>query len=889
MYRLLGNSVIRLWPAILLGWVIALVALKLSAPNWQDVIEEGEFAFLPSEMPSLAGERQYEDAWGEPFASNIALVVRRERTKLNEQDRDFIVNVLKPRLIEIVERIGLPEPNAQTNESIQAAMTGESDGSGADDEESLEKQIKTFDLTGWQKILDSSDGTATMVVINLKTEFFNHKNIPLIDAIADLIERDGELYEKETNGTSSVPPGLELALSGSATVGRDMMRAATESSKATELWTVILVVALLLIIYRAPILAIIPLATVAVATNFSLAFLTVLADHGIVSLFNGIEVYAKILCYGAGVDYCLFLIARFKEELDDGVETAEAVSGSIAKVGEALVASAGTVICGIGMMIFADFGKFRQAGIAITIGLVVVLIASLTFTPALLRLSGRWAFWPHVATRRVRSSGGWVSSTGLMASLLRKNVFQAIWQKTSEIILEKPAFVLTLSVALMLPFSVIAVVCFDNLSYGLLSELPQDTTSVLGAKAIQKHYPDGIAGPVTLLLHNPDMNFDDEESQEFVNKLVESLYERKDELKLADIRSVVHPFGIAIHKEEQKDSDKDDGGENSPKGLSGLDLVRFLAERRIIRAKAQEHYISKTDSFNGSMTQIDFVSTDNPFSRDSIRQFVELKEDVLAEARKFLSTDATLNVYGIGPTASIRDLKTVTDRDQRVVDSLVLLGIFLILVALLRQVTIPVYLILSVFFSYLVTLGATFTFFFALDPSGFTGLDWKVPTFLFTILIAVGEDYNIFLMTRIREEQVTHGPVKGVAIALTRTGSIISSCGIIMAGTFSSLLAGTLAGMHQLGFALAFGVLLDTFVVRPILVPAFLVLYYEGRLGILKPPGDLAPAAQSSSQVHPATTTENPATAASDPSADDPADSTDSPDTSVPPSVESKA
>lgn len=880
MYRLLGNSVVRLWPAILLGWVVALVALKLSAPNWQDVIEEGEFAFLPHEMPSLAGERQYEDAWGEPFASNIALVVRRERTKLNEQDRDFIVDVLKPRLVEIVERIGLPEPSDQTTESTEAAATTDSE-SGNDDEESIEKKIKTFNLTGWQKILDSSDGTATMVVINLKTEFFNAKNIPLIDAIAELIERDGELYQKDASGKSPVPPGLELALSGSATVGRDMMRAATESSKATELWTVILVVSLLLIIYRAPVLAIIPLATVGVATEFSLAFLTVLADHGIVSLFNGIEVYVKVLCYGAGVDYCLFLIARFKEELDDGVETAEAVSGSIAKVGEALVASAGTVICGIGMMIFADFGKFRQAGIAISIGLIIVLIASLTFTPALLRLAGRWSFWPHVATRRVRSSGGWVSATGLMASLLRKNVFQTIWQKTSEVILEKPAFVLTLSVALMLPFSVIAVVCFDNLSYGLLSELPQDTTSVLGAKAIQKHYPDGIAGPVTLLLHNPEMNFQDEDSQEFVNKLVESLYERKDELNLADIRSVVHPFGIAIARAEEA-TQKDDS-EGPAKPFNPLAAI----ERRATLFKAQQHYISQTESFDGSMTQIDFVSSDDPFSRDSIRQFVELKEDVLAEARKFLSTDATLNVYGIGPTASIRDLKTVTDRDQRVVDALVLMGIFLILVALLRQITIPVYLIVSVFFSYLVTLGATFAFFYALDPSGFAGLDWKVPTFLFTILIAVGEDYNIFLMTRIREEQITHGPVKGVAIALTRTGSIISSCGIIMAGTFSSLLAGTLAGMHQLGFALAFGVLLDTFVVRPILVPAFLVLYYEGRLGILKPPGELSSVGATGPSLE--SQSEESATIAADEPADDSVDASGSGNAAVPPSVESKA
>ncbi|TXT18030.1 MAG: putative drug exporter of the RND superfamily [Planctomycetota bacterium] len=213
---------------------------------------------------------------------------------------------------------------------------------------------------------------------------------------------------------------------------------------------------------------------------------------------------------------------------------------------------------------------------------------------------------------------------------------------------------------------------------------------------------------------------------------------------------------------------------------------------------------------------------------------------------------AGLELFTLGPTASIRDLKAVTDRDQIRIDILVLGGVFLILIALLRRFTISLYLIVSVFFSYLVTLGVTFAMFWAMDPSGFAGLDWKVPMFLFTILIAVGEDYNIFLMTRIDEEQHLHGPTAGVIAALQKTGSIISSCGIIMAGTFCSLLAGSLVGLHQLGFALAFGVLLDTFVVRPILVPAFLVLLYDGRLKsvkcLLARTATLSPAATEATQ-----------------------------------------
>jgi RND superfamily putative drug exporter len=228
------------------------------------------------------------------------------------------------------------------------------------------------------------------------------------------------------------------------------------------------------------------------------------------------------------------------------------------------------------------------------------------------------------------------------------------------------------------------------------------------------------------------------------------------------------------------------------------------------------------------VTRLEITAEVDPFSRDSMDHLTRLENEINRVLPEELKSGT--KIFVSGSAASIRDLKEVTDRDQIRIDLLVVVSVFVILALLLRKIALCTYLILTVLFSYLVALGATYSFFSLTDPQ-FAGLDWKVPMFLFTILIAVGEDYNIFLMTRIEEEQVDHGPVKGVVEALSKTGRIISSCGIIMAGTFASLCAGSLKGMVQLGFALAFGVLLDTFVVRPVLVPAYMVLLHSGRFG----------------------------------------------------------
>jgi RND superfamily putative drug exporter len=227
-------------------------------------------------------------------------------------------------------------------------------------------------------------------------------------------------------------------------------------------------------------------------------------------------------------------------------------------------------------------------------------------------------------------------------------------------------------------------------------------------------------------------------------------------------------------------------------------------------------------------TRLDLILQQSPFARQSVADLDKVEQAIRAGLPAGLGQDTDL--YLVGTTASVRDLGVVMQSDRVRIELLVLASVFVILVLLLRRLVVSLYLLLSVLFSYYSTLGVTFVVFWLLDPAGFSGIDWKVAIFLFTILIAVGEDYNIFLMARVDEEERRHGPLSGISQALVRTGPIISSCGIIMAGTFATLMAGSLTEMKQLGFALSFGVLLDTFVVRPILVPAFLILWQSRRL-----------------------------------------------------------
>jgi len=809
MFLKLGNLINRLWPGLLLGWIGVLVVAAVMAPPLWDVVQTEEFAFLPASSPSLVGETLFREAFPKTLVpSRVVIVVSRPDGGLTEQDKEWVddgVNEsdatrefeLRERLLKIAEDAGglAAGPDGGVPDDEDAAAENKPLGIGAG-ARSLISAVRTFRDANLGRLILSADGKSTLVLVDLTTDFLDARNQKIVAKIQELIL---DKSEKNTAFHQKIPAGLELSLSGDATVGRDMQAAARDSAKATETLTIGLVVFLLIAIYRAPLLALIPLITVFVSVKLSMSLLILLAQRKLAILFPGAETYVTVLVYGAGVDYCLFLIDRYKEELDEGTSFDEAAANCVAKVGAAIAASAGTVICGIGMMMFAEFGKFRQAGFAISFGLIVVLLASLTFTPALLRLTGRWAFWPQMRTERVSSMGGWLPTATLSSRLGQVRWLQNIWDAVGQVLLRCPMTVWLLSIALMLPFATVGVMFFSHLSYGLLSDLPATSISVQGTRSVREHFPAGATGPVTVLLRNDQIDFsqrgDDDAASglKLVHDLTVKLGERKKELRLADIRSVSHPFG----------------------GDDSIEAIKKPVVRKVTLTRALEHYVSRTGPLANHVTRIELTAELDPFARDSISHLSRLESEI----RKLLpdSVQAGTDIHVTGSTASIRDLKSVTDRDQIRIDVLVVVVVFLILVVLLRRPAICAYLMVTVLFSYLVALGATYLFFWSIDTGTFAGLDWKVPMFLFTILIAVGEDYNIFLMTRIEEEQERFGPVQGVIHALSKTGRIISSCGIIMAGTFASLTAGSLRGMCQLGFALAFGVLLDTFVIRPIL------------------------------------------------------------------------
>lgn len=769
MFSLITRLVIRR-PGLVLVACIALAALLRSvAPGWDQVTRDDDVRFFPPGYPSVVGQELLERGFPRDAASSqVVLVCERTDGPLTPQDKAH-VDAMAGRFYQFAQatpELGFKKLDTYRTPVIGPRLLGDGGGGAA---------------------------RAVLSIISLNGTYQAKKTRIAVDRILDWVEEE----------RTGLPAGLALSVTGSAVVGHDINTGANESIDNTTRATIFLVVVILLIVYRSPLLAMVPLVTIAlsVAVSFwAIALLTTIPSFGF-QVIKITRVFVIVVLFGAGTDYCLFLIARYNEELRRGRSRADALREAIDQVGGALVASAGTVIVGLGMLGFASFAKIKYTGPTIALSLGVALVASLTLAPALLALLRGALFWPF---RELHAPGGppdprepdEVPTTGF-------------WVRAADLVVRHPGAILAVCLLALLPLAVVGARARPN--YNQLADLDPDRPSVVGSEAVRRHFAVGELSPAAILVDDPALDFRSDGGREAIAEVSRRILAIED---VAEVRSLTQPVGKPLGGPDQ-----------------GL-LARF--GDGVLRTGAVSRYVSvkpAAPADTGHITRFDIVFKTDPFSETSLNALDQVR-DVLGEATApGHPLEGTRAIGVAGSTSMVNDLRRVTTGDLRRMYVLITIGVYAILVLLLRRPGIGLYLVATVVLGYLASLGLTDLVFKALHrgPTAWGGLDWTVGFFLFVILVAVGEDYNIFLMARVVEEERKYGVTEGTRRAVAHTGGIISSCGLIMAGTFGAMLTGKLASLRELGFALSLGVLLDTFLVRPILVPAFLVIVDRAR------------------------------------------------------------
>jgi putative drug exporter of the RND superfamily len=773
MFSTLSSVVIRRPWVVVLSWLAVAVCLYFFAPTWDQVTKDDDVRFFPAQSLTVIGQELLERGFpADASSSQVVLVYERKSAPVTPDDLSYIENVAGEFFRYSQSEPSLGVKKIDTHNSL-----------------AIGPRLKSPRREG--------QGQAVLSIIRLNGTHMSKKTRLAVDRMLEWLETK----------RVTLPEGLALSVTGSAVVGHDTQVAAGESINNTTHSTIALVILILLFVYRSPLLAMVPLLTIALSVFVSLAgvgLLTKVPGLGYQAI-NITKVFVIVVLFGAGTDYCLFLIARYCEELGRGRTRYDALIQALRQVGSALVASAGTVIVGLGMLYFSSFAKVRYTGPTIALSLAVALLASLSLAPSLLAMLGRAIFWPrHAPHREVTAPPAADQPNDLPLA--------GFWARVADFVVSYPLLILTVCLIALVPLAVVGAKAKS--SYNQLADLDPDRTSVAGANTIKRYFPVGELSPATALIANPTLDFQSPAGREAIAEISRRVQQIAE---VAEVRSLTQPLGTAA----------------APAGNPSQGLFNRLSGAAV-SGGALLRYVSTaatTPADRSHITRIEVVFKADPFSETSLNALDVVIKTVRAATAPDQPLEGTSAIGIAGSTAAVHALKAVTTSDEQRMYVLVTLGVYAILVALLRRPGISLYLIATVVLGYLASLGLTDLVFQALHrgPDPWGGLDWTVAFFLFVILVAVGEDYNILLMARVIEEERSFGTIEGTRRAVAHTGGIISSCGLIMAGTFGSMLTGSLSSLRELGFALGLGVLLDTFLVRPILVPAFVVLVERAR------------------------------------------------------------
>jgi RND superfamily putative drug exporter len=725
------------------AWPAVAVALALLVPRVDPMAVERR-AFLPPDAPSRRAARELARAFPERAGLSEAVVVfERRGGRLTSDDLDAIA-----RVAEKAGQAGLSEITPDELARATIRSPGDIPLPAAELPGGLLPRNPLVSPAG-------DEGQAALILIHVPASFITLYSARVVDHLHAAVR------------ATRLPEGLCAAVTGSSGFGHDYAAAAQRSNRRTMFVTVAAVVCILLLVYRAPLAAMIPLTAISLAAVAALSLLRA-GEHGGLHVGTAEEIFAFVLLYGAGTDYSLLLISRCRERLASGRSPARAVPTALAAVFPALAASAGTDAAGLLMLSFAEYEIFRTAGPAIAIAIGVALLAVLTLVPALLGIFGRAVFWPARTAKPRRR----------------------FWTRVAAGVTARPGLVLLA----VLPLLAVPAIRGAHLRwvYDTLAQVRVRPGAHVGGAAeglemARRHWPAGQVAPVRILLKT-----EQPQDAEAWRKLSERLTGALMELDgVRDVRSLSQPLG-------------------SESAGAGERLLAVLGATAV-----RDEYVGA----DGRAMRLEAALGEPAMTRTAMAELRRVREVLEAETAE---PGLRAKVLIGGATAQTDDIRSVTRSDFHRVATLVLGVIFLVVLLLLRDALLAAMMVASTVLSYLATLGISHWVFTGL--LGSAGLDWKVQVFLFVVIAAVGVDYNIFLAARYAEESRRHARRRAMRRALTFTGPVISSAGVIMAATLGSLMAGELVLMHQLGFALATGMLIDTFISRPLVLPAFIVL-----------------------------------------------------------------
>ena len=529
---------------------------------------------------------------------------------------------------------------------------------------------------------------------------------------------------------------FSLNVTGPAGIAVDTLNLFSRADIVLLLSTVGIVLILLIVIYRSPLLALIPL----LATTF--VYLVVNQTLGLMGkaglvMSNQTLSIMTILLFAAVIDYSLFVFSRFREELKHYESKYEAMKMAMRETGMPVFFAGGTVLAAMLVLFFAQFGEYRNFAPTFGTTMVIIMLASITLIPALFTLFGRKSFWPkipHVGDETVQK--------------------HSIWSKIGRFVTRKPG--LSASV-----IGIFLLICASNMlnmtfEFDTMKSFPDDMESRQGYEIIEEKFHKGDLAPTTVLFESEN----------------------------------------ALTAQDQ---------ENLISALSEQDLVYN------VRANGM------TD--DQKVINLSLTFDESPYAVETMDALEKMREDAPT-----ILADSQLEgeLHFAGETATKVDDRSVNNRDLVVIVILETLLIFILLIALTKSFKMPIYMMGTILLSFLAALGlGMFLSSLFFDISTISN---RVPLYSFVFLVALGIDYNIILISRYQEERKKHSVREAVEIAVANTGGVISSAGLILAATFSVLMTQPIELLFVFGFIVAVGILLDTFLIRGILLPALIVM-----------------------------------------------------------------